>query len=403
MCWHNYYSKAPISPCGVGRKKRKRLIPEFLHPLLFRAADYDSAQPVKDDGKAGCSPCKHLKSVTQRIRLMSDSESSHGGNVFQHLPKQVPSHDSASCDEICHHPHFICPAVEQQDRAGRCQSHDLTSSFFLRLLNCSIVRLFKCFPVPSYFRVPCSSVLTSRVKMRIFTLIELLIVIAIIAILAAMLLPVLQQARNKARSISCANNLKQTILAQFMYMEDYNGYVSFQQTYGTITFTWAHLLVGYGSKTSKYLPAGSLRCPSIKKLVPVVSGNPFGASSNNNSYGMWSFIQESERSDERSAKIGPLHFQNNAMKIGGLKQPGGTVLFADCARFDTEANFGKSFYFFRTLSSYGTNLGIYLVHNSRANAAFADGHVNPSGAMELYQTPMKIALSFGMSGNRIVY
>ena len=66
---------------------------------------------------------------------------------------------------------------QQQDRAGRCQSHDLTSSFFIQLLNCSNVRLFKCFPVPSYFRVPCSSVLTSRVKIRIFTLIELLIII----------------------------------------------------------------------------------------------------------------------------------------------------------------------------------------------------------------------------------
>ena len=71
---------------------------------------------------------------------------------------------------------------QQQDRAKRSHSPDLTSSFFIQLLNCSIVRLFKCFPVPSYFRVPCSSALTSRVKIRIFTLIELLIVIAIITI-----------------------------------------------------------------------------------------------------------------------------------------------------------------------------------------------------------------------------
>ncbi len=119
-----------------------------------------------------------------------------------------------------------------------------------------------------------------------FTLIELLVVIAIIIILAAMLLPVLSKAREKANSVSCMSNLKSIGQVYFIYLDDSDGYNSPLGAWTTAWFrVWArakyltgtsvHPLWNAGTDEDFSLPKGVLRCPSVAAKFEAYRGSHY--------------------------------------------------------------------------------------------------------------------------------
>jgi len=85
-----------------------------------------------------------------------------------------------------------------------------------------------------------------RIRRSGFTLIELLVVVAIIAILAAMLLPALAAAREKARRSACLNNLNQQGKAFEIYASEYGGFLPGGLAWEAAPFTGIYTHTGYG-------------------------------------------------------------------------------------------------------------------------------------------------------------